>query len=40
MSSFAVPMIAPNSSVMAPTMATASCALGAPSKIGADRTTR
>ena len=40
MSSLAQPMIAPNSSVIAPTMTTTSCASGAPSKIGAERTMR
>ena len=40
MSSFAQPMIAPNSSVAAPTMVTASRAFGDRSKIGLDRTIR
>src|SRR5215218_486898 len=40
MSSFAQPTIAPNSSVIAPTITTTSCAVGAPSKMGADRTMR
>ena len=40
MSSLAQPMIAPKTSVIAPTMTTTSWASGAPSKTGADRTTR
>src|SRR6476659_9290471 len=40
MSSLAQPTIAPNISVIAPTMTTTSCAVGARSKIGCDRTTR
>ena len=40
MSSLAQPTIAPNSSVTAPTMTTPSCAFGARSKIGPDRTIR
>ncbi len=40
MSSFAQPTTAPKTSVMAPTMTTTSCAVGAASKIGAERTTR
>ena len=40
MSSLAQPTIAPNSSVIAPTMTTTSWAVGAASKIGADRTMR
>src|ERR1700748_3215960 len=40
MSSLAQPMIAPNSSVTAPTMTTASCASGARLYSGLDRTIR
>ncbi len=40
MSSLAHPMIAPASRVAAPTMVTTSCAVGAASKIGPDRTIR
>src|SRR6202012_4973590 len=40
MSSLAQPMIAPNSSVTAPTTVTASCAVGESLKIGLDRTIR
>ena len=40
MSSFAQPMIAPMSSVIAPTMTTAVCAVGAASKIAFERTIR
>src|ERR1700729_3002116 len=40
MSSLAHPMIAPNSSVTAPTTVTASCAVGDRLKIGLDRTIR
>ena len=40
MSSLAQPMIAPNSSVTAPTTVTASCAVGEALKIGLERTMR
>ena len=40
MSSFALPMTAPSSRVMAPMTATAVWALGAPSKTAAERTMR
>ena len=40
MSSLAQPMIAPASSVAAPTMVTTSCAVGATSKMAPERTIR
>ena len=40
MSSFAIPMIAPNINVIAPTRTTTNCAVGALSKMKLERTMR